>query len=415
MNSVKLSVCIPTYNRARHLHDCLSRCLREFNFDFPYEIVVSDNASTDDTYDVVQEFLAQGAPIRYFRSQKNVGMIPNMNSAFRLGRGEYLTYLADDDRLIPEEVANIVHFLDANQNVTVCHAPWFIYDAVEEQDGTPFYRIEQDTIFPKQSFADVFNFMFRGHVFPEVAIYRGSALRAAWVPREICFFPFTMLAHFLDEGDVAFRKTPFYRQVIRSAVERDRAQGGHEIAMTGWDQYRGGLEYFLYFGAKRGKVGTSENDRATQEHLCKTFTMERMAVAIRLLVAQREFLKCYELYCRMEFGGMGGHKQLAAIRDGLPLAAALETLAGQLHASAGVNRLIISGFTDPWTIRERLAKVRFPEKVTTTGEPTDHTDEIIEHSAVLVSRADQRDHFLSLGYMPNLVFSQDDLIKTIVL
>ncbi|MGK6316178.1 glycosyltransferase family 2 protein [Neorhizobium sp. DT-125] len=415
MNSIKLSICIPTYNRAKYLRDCLERCLRDFNFDFPFEIVISDNASTDDTGEVVREFIDRGAPIRYFKGVENVGMIPNMNSAFRLGRGEYLLYLADDDRLIPEEVANIVDYLDENKEVTACHAPWFIFDGVAEKDTQQFYTIAEDKVFPKRSFADIFNFMLRGHIFPEIAIYRSSAFRASWVPREVCFFPFPMLAHFLDQGDVAFRQKPFYRQVIRSALGRDRPQGGHEIAMSGWDQYRGGLEYFLYFAAKRGKIGTSTDDRYTQEHLCRQFTLQRMAVAIRLLVGQREYLKSYELYTRMEFGGMGDHPQVAAIRDGLMLAVALQTLAWQVNATAGVSRLIISGFPDPWTIKERLHKVNFPTKVDIVDEPAEHVSDLVENAAVLVSSPEHRERFLALGYLPNLVFSQEDLIQTVLL
>ncbi|MFB9950171.1 glycosyltransferase family 2 protein [Rhizobium puerariae] len=414
MNSIKLSICIPTYNRAESLRDCLDRCVRELDFGFPFEIVISDNASTDHTTSVVQEFIERGAPIRYHKGDENVGMIPNVNSAFRLGRGEYLLYLADDDRLIGEEIAEIVAYLDQNPNTTVCHAPWFITDGVTNTDGRPFYHLAEDVVFPRRSYAEVFNFLFRGHVFPEIAVYRRSAIRSAWAPRSICFFAFPLLAHLLDQGDVAFRKKPFYRQVIRSAINRDRQQGGHDIAMTGWDQYRGGLEYFLYFGIKRGRIGTSLDDRTTQEHLCKVFTMERMAVAIRLLIQRGEYLKSYELLTRMEFSGHGEHQQLKEIRNGLPLAAALETLAWQIKSTAGIRSLIISGFLDTSILKERLMKVGFPEKIEIVGEPAEHTKEFMESAAVLVSAQEQRDHFLELGYLPNMVFSQEDLVQTIL-
>ncbi|MGK9052280.1 glycosyltransferase family 2 protein [Neorhizobium petrolearium] len=415
MNPIKFSICIPTYNRAKYLHDCLERCVRDVKSDFPFEIVVSDNASTDDTTEVVQKFIGQGAPIRYFKGETNVGMIPNMNSAFRLARGEYLLYLADDDRLIGDEIDAIVHYMDENRNLTACYAPWHITDGVTDIDKGVFYELEKDTIYPKRSFAEVFNLMIQRHIFPEIGIYRNSAFRAAWVPREICHFCFPMLAHMLDQGDIAFRKKPFYRQVIRSAIG-NRTQGGHHLAMTAWDTYRGGLEYFLYFGIKRGKIGTSVDDRHTQEYLCRQFTLERMAVAIRLLISQnKDYLKSYELYTRMEFGGRGDHAQLAAIRDGLPLAVALQTLAWQVNATAGVSRLIISGFPDSSIIKERLLKVNFPSRVEIVDEPAEHAPELVEHAAVLVSSAEHRERFVTLGYLPNLVFSQEDLIQTVLL
>ncbi len=413
MNYIKLSICIPTYNRANYLRDCLERCLRDINVDFAFEIVVSDNASTDNTGEVAREFIDRGAPIRYFKGATNVGMIPNMNSALRLGRGEYVMYLADDDRLIGSAIADVVKHLDANPSTLACYNPWYCTDGVTDIDSRPFYTMDEDITFERGSFAQVFNLMIQRHIFPEIGIYRSSAFRAAWVPREICHFAFPMLAHLLDKGDVAFHKTPFYRQVIRSAVG-NRAQGGHELAMTAWDSYRGGLEYFLYFGIKRGRIGTSDDDRATQEHLCRTFTLERMAVAIRLLVQQGDFLKSYELLARMEYGGYGAHQQLTAIREGLTLAAALQTLAWQVNSTAGIKRLIFSGFLDTTILRERLTKVHFPSTVEMLNDPAEHPPELLEHSAVLVFSADQREKFLQLGYLPNLVFSQEDLVQTIL-
>lgn len=414
MHPIKLSICIPTYNRAKYLKDCLERCAQDVRLSFPYEIVISDNASPDETAEVVQEFIDRGLPIRYFRGETNVGMIPNMSSALRLGRGEYVMYLADDDRLIGDEIANIVEFLDNNKNLTACYTPWYITDGVTDTDSNPFYKLKEDVTFKRRSFGEVFNLLIHNHIFPEIAIYRASAFRAAWVPREICHFCFPVLAHLLDQGDIAFRKMPFYRQVIRSAIG-NRQQGGHHLAMTAWDNYRGGLEYFLYFGTKLGKLGTSPDDRATQEHMCRQFTLQRMGVAIRLLALQGNFLKSYELLARMEYGGMGDHPQLKAIRDGLPVAVAIQTLAWQVNSTASMTRLILSGFPDTTALRERLRTAGLSANVQVLDEPDKHPAEALEHTAVLVSSAEQRERFVQIGYIPNVIFSQEDLTQTVLI
>jgi hypothetical protein len=224
-----------------------------------------------------------------------------------------------------------------------------------------------------------------------------------------------MLAHFLDQGDIAFRKTPFYRQVIVSGVERDRVQGGAQIAATGWDQYRGGLEYFLYFASKRGKVGTSPDERATQEHLCRNFTLQRMAVSMRLLVGMREFVKAYEVYTRMVFGGFDEHPEVQSFKDGGLLATALQILVWQVSVTAGIENLVIHGFHDIDTIKERLFRVDFPLRLQMIDEPAAPTPRQLDNTAVLVHLPEERDRFVEMGYLPNLVFSQDDLIKTILL
>ncbi|WP_117190945.1 glycosyltransferase family 2 protein [Rhizobium terrae] len=413
MNSIKLSICIPTYNRAPHLRSCLER-IKAFTFGFPYEIVISDNASTDNTAEVAREFAAH-MPINYFVRAENNGAVINVNAAFRRARGEYAVYLADDDRLVLEGLLNAIKFLDTHPSVLVCHAPWYLYDGVLEVDTGKFYEVEEDVIFPRHSFGEVFNFMYRGHIFPEIAVFRTDALRATWVPRDICFYAFPMLAHLLDKGDVAFLKEPFYKQVGRSEHGRDRRQGGHDIAMSGWDQYRGGLEYFLYFGTKRGQIRAQDDDKLTQEHMCRTFTMVRMTVALRLLVGFREFVKAYEVYTRLIFGGFDTHPEVTKVRDGLGLAAALETLAWQVNAAAEIDNLIISGFLDAEIIKERIAKVNFPERVAIINEPAEHSPEFANRAAVLVFLPEQRQRFVDLGYPPNMVFAQEDLIQTILI
>jgi glycosyltransferase involved in cell wall biosynthesis len=414
LTTIKLSICIPTYNRAPYLRDCLERCLKDVVLDFPFEIVVSDNHSTDDTEEVVRSFIAQDAPIRYVKGDVNTGMIPNMNSALRLGRGEYLTYLADDDRLIGAEIAKVVSYLDANESILVCYAPWHIADGDSEGDRKQFYDLEQNHTFHRRQFADVFNLIVQKHIFPEIGIYRASAFRSAWVHREHCHFCFPMLAHMLDMGDIAFHAEPFYRQIIRSAIG-NRQQGGAELAMTAWDTYRGGLEYFLYFGMKRGKIGTSPEDKATMEHLCQRFTMQRMAVAIRLLIARNEYNKAYELLVRMEYGGHGNHPQVAAIRDGLAPAVGLQTLAWHANSTAGVRRMAICGFTDADIIKERFSRVGLSERIELIEGIEGQPAEMIERTIILVAVGEQRQHFLDLGYLPNLVFSQEDLSKAILL
>jgi glycosyltransferase involved in cell wall biosynthesis len=413
VNSIKLSICIPTYNRAAHLRACLGR-IKEFQLDFPYEIVISDNASTDTTAEVVQEFSAD-LPIRYYLRPENNGPFVNVNGTYRRAHGQYSVYVADDDRLILEGLLNALKFMDENPTVNVCHAPWWTYDGILEKDMDIFYQLEEDTIFRRRSFGEVFNFIYNKHIFPEIAVFRTSALRTTWVPRDICFYAFPLLAHFLDQGDIAFLKQPFYRQVIRSEIGRDRPQGGHEIAMSGWDQYRGGLEYFLYFGIKRGQISRDDNDKFTQEYMCRTFTLIRMTVALRLLVASRQFVKAYEVYTRIVFGGLDQHPEVVAARDGLMLAAALETLAWQVNAAGGIENLILHGFLDTIILTERIRKVNFPARIEIIDEPAEPTKDFISKTAVLVFSPEQRDRYLEQGYEPNLVFAQEDLIQTILL
>lgn len=90
------SIVIPTYNRATDLRFALFCILRQ-NFS-DYEIVVSDNCSTDNTKDIVKELANKH--IRYFKNKSNVGMIGNQALAIKRARGNYIFLHADDDFLL---------------------------------------------------------------------------------------------------------------------------------------------------------------------------------------------------------------------------------------------------------------------------------------------------------------------------
>ena len=104
-NSPRFSIVIPTRNRARTLGATLQSCLDQ-NFS-NYEIVVCDNCSTPETQAVVEQFVSD--KIVYHRAKKPLSMSANWNLAYSLAKGEFVTFLGDDDALMPFAL----HQLDA--------------------------------------------------------------------------------------------------------------------------------------------------------------------------------------------------------------------------------------------------------------------------------------------------------------
>lgn len=90
-----VSVGLPVFNGARYLRQSL-RCLLDQDFR-DFEIVISDNGSTDDTAAICKEFAAADPRIRYFRSDLNQGAAWNYNRVFQLSRGRYFRWAAADD------------------------------------------------------------------------------------------------------------------------------------------------------------------------------------------------------------------------------------------------------------------------------------------------------------------------------
>ncbi len=106
-----LSICIPTYNRARYLPECLSSIVSQLEvkeMGDNVEIVIADNASTDNTEDIVKEYQKLHANIIYFRNEKNIGFDRSFARLLERSTGIYCLSLGDDDALFPGALNHIL-------------------------------------------------------------------------------------------------------------------------------------------------------------------------------------------------------------------------------------------------------------------------------------------------------------------
>ena len=79
MHQPLLSICIPTYNREKYLQECLESIIHQEGFNTEdIEIVISDNASQDNTTQLVETYKAKYPNIKYFRNVENIGAIRNV-------------------------------------------------------------------------------------------------------------------------------------------------------------------------------------------------------------------------------------------------------------------------------------------------------------------------------------------------
>ena len=119
-----VSVCIPTYNRAKLLQQAIESVLAQTFEDF--ELVISDNASTDETEQVVKSY--SDTRVIYSRNSHNIGWNGNMNQVLSLARGEFLTIIPDDDLMMPENLARKVAVLRPNPRVGLVHSKYHLID-----------------------------------------------------------------------------------------------------------------------------------------------------------------------------------------------------------------------------------------------------------------------------------------------
>jgi glycosyltransferase involved in cell wall biosynthesis len=296
-----LSICVPTFNRARYL-DCLLQDLATQIGDlgWPYELLIGDNASVDETLEVVRKYQDQ-LNIRYFPRSENVGPYHNLTQLWRVARGRYSVYLADDDLLIPGVLGRYIGYLEANPDVGAVFAPWSMIDKVSGEHFGSFYSVARETRIEAGHHAALFDLLVDGHIFPEICVTRTSLVQqVAGGANQFAFYFFVQIAAMVDRMAVTFQPEPFYTQVTRYFEGETRSQAGIEEVKVAWDRYRGGLEYLLARFASR----TNTDDLIARHAAIDSFTRIRMHVGLRIRTAEgKDWVDNYYLANRLRSAG----------------------------------------------------------------------------------------------------------------
>ncbi|MDD3302632.1 MAG: glycosyltransferase family 2 protein [Candidatus Gracilibacteria bacterium] len=117
MKKIKLSFCIPTYNRSDYLKDTLESIFSQYdeNIFSEIEIIISDNCSTDNTAEIVKKYNKQyPQTIKYNKNETNIGGIKNIIKVTDYAIGEYIWLLADDDCITNFSIKYIFEIINAN-------------------------------------------------------------------------------------------------------------------------------------------------------------------------------------------------------------------------------------------------------------------------------------------------------------
>ena len=112
-----VSIGMPVYNEEMHIQLALDSLLGQ---DYPnIELIISDNASTDETANICERYSKQDSRVRYCRNNANVGIVSNFGRVLHLARGKYFVWAAADDYWMPTFVSAMVEALEQNPNSSV--------------------------------------------------------------------------------------------------------------------------------------------------------------------------------------------------------------------------------------------------------------------------------------------------------
>ncbi len=136
---MKLSICIPTYNRVNYLKSTIKSILLSNRQDF--DLVISDNCSTDNTEEFCLKIAENDRRLKYYRNIKNLGISQNIYQCVFNANSEYIYFLSDEDEFNSEMIDRAFNLLDSNYSA--------ILSSVYDMHNNNFY-IKRNTQFFKK-------------------------------------------------------------------------------------------------------------------------------------------------------------------------------------------------------------------------------------------------------------------------
>jgi abequosyltransferase len=119
-----LTIAIPTYNRSEYLAQLLTALAPQLAREPRVELLISDNASPDNTSDLINSFRANGLSCRYIRNETNIGSDANFLQCFNEATGKYVWLVGDDDIISPGSLSKITALLQSSDYSLVYLCPF---------------------------------------------------------------------------------------------------------------------------------------------------------------------------------------------------------------------------------------------------------------------------------------------------
>ncbi len=110
-----VSICIPSFNHGAFISDAINSVLKQTHQDF--ELIIVDNRSSDNTVDIVNEYVKIDSRVKFHINNHNIGMVGNWNRCLELSNCKFVKILCSDDILEPTCIERSVNNINISQNV----------------------------------------------------------------------------------------------------------------------------------------------------------------------------------------------------------------------------------------------------------------------------------------------------------
>ena len=207
MNPPKISVLIPTYNYARFLPEAIESVLAQ---DWPnFELLIVDDASTDNTAEIVRPFCDRDPRVHFAANPANLGMVNNWNHCLARAGGEYIKFLFGDDKLChPQALSKMVALLENHPSAVLAATARVILDenskAVDIWRPLPNGCHNGRKIIAACLIGNGKNLVGE----PSAVLFRKKDARRGFDPAYRQIVDMEMWFHMLERGDLAYTREP---------------------------------------------------------------------------------------------------------------------------------------------------------------------------------------------------------------
>lgn len=214
-NKIKISIGMPVYNSEKFLKEKIDSILK-LNVK-GLEIIISDNASTDNTQKICEEFIEKDRRVRYFRQEKNFGVSWNFNFVLEKAIEEYFFWTAADDIILPGFIEKNIAVLESNKMIVCSTSQVSPYgektDYLSNNDGENIIEKIKKTIIRKSASLRSYStygsyekkiryyLKLRGHQQVFYGIFRTNQLRELFVHDFITGMDLATMLNGLKFGD----------------------------------------------------------------------------------------------------------------------------------------------------------------------------------------------------------------------
>jgi glycosyltransferase involved in cell wall biosynthesis len=151
----RLTIGLPVYNSERYVAESIESLLGQSFQDF--ELIISDNASTDETPAICERYAKEDARVRYYRQPRNVGLAPNHNFCVEHARGDLFKWAAGDDLYHRDLLLRCVKVLDERPEVVLVHSLTAMIDGAGDMYQANAYLIDTSATRAPDRFRSLLN------------------------------------------------------------------------------------------------------------------------------------------------------------------------------------------------------------------------------------------------------------------